>query len=274
MSTERTPVTDEVLRRIGRNLVMFQQVEHALKWLLTRNAFEGPIEEYADYFQTRAAHVNAMTLGKLVEMYSTEVLRDAGEAILEKERPADWVTFSFRTSAEADYIAGLRSDLKSMTDERNQLVHHFLPRWQPHNAEALTEALAYLDEQQERVRPMHEHVTSSLQRFVNTTKLHHEFLASPEYEAQAELMWLQSSPLVTLLYKVPDNHCRKDGWTDLAHAGAVAGRVLPNEVKKLKERYGFHTLKQLIVGVKTFDVMHEETPAGGFHTLYRRKSAD
>ena len=119
--------------------------------------------------------------------------------------------------------------------------------------------------------PTHEHVTSSLQRFDNIAKLLHKLLANPEFELQAELIWLQASPLVTLLYKVADNHRRKDGWTYLAHAGSLAASHLSDEVKYLKERYGFQTLKQLLVGVKTFDVLDEKLPAGSFRTLYRRK---
>jgi hypothetical protein len=40
--SDGTPETDEVLRRVGRNLVIFQQVEQALKFLTTHARFHPP----------------------------------------------------------------------------------------------------------------------------------------------------------------------------------------------------------------------------------------
>jgi hypothetical protein len=259
------------LRRVGRNLVIFQQIEHSLKLLLANHKNAGPIDKYAENLQVRAACINKKMLGHLVERYATEVLRDAGEEVPEDERPADWFAFSFQISGETDFIEALRSDLQVMTDERNELVHHFLPRWQPGNDEVLTEALAYLEAQRERVLPMHEHLRSTVQHLHESAKMFAEFVASPEYEKQTELFWLQASPLVTLLCEVAAQYHRQDGWTYLAQAGDLATRDLPDEVKHLRERYGFKTLKQLLIGADFFDVLDEPLTGGRFRTLYRRK---
>lgn len=270
MFAERTPTSDEVLRRVGRNLVIFQQIEHSLKLLVANHKNAGPIDKYAKNLQVRAACINKQMLGHLVERYATEVLRDAGEVVPEEERPADWFAFSFQISGETDFIEALRSDLQVMTDERNELVHHFLPRWQPGNDEVLTEALAYLDAQRERVQPMHEHLRSTIQRLHESARVFAEFVANPEYEKQMELFWLQASPLVTLLCEVAAQYHRQDGWTYLAQAGDLATRELPDEVKHLRERYGFKTLKQLLIGAEFFDVLDEPLTGGRFRTLYRR----
>lgn len=213
---KRTPTSDEVLRRVGRNLVIFQQIEHTLKLLLANHKNAGHIDNYAANLQTRAESINKKMMGHLVEKYATEVLRDAGEEIPEEERPDDWFSFSFHISGETGFIEGLRRDLKMMTDERNELVHHFLPRWQPGNDEALTETMTYLDAQQEKVLPMYEHLRSTLQHLHESTKSFAEFVISPEYQKQTELMWLQASPLVALMCEVTAQHRRNDGWTYLA----------------------------------------------------------
>ena len=159
--------------------------------------------------------------------------------------------------------------LKSMTDARNDLVHHFLPRWQPNSAEKLEEALAYLDAQREKVLPMHEHLMSSVQHLQDGAKKLVEFIASPEYEKQVELMWLQASPLVSLFCDVAIQRYRKDGWTYLAQAGDLAAKELPDEVKHLEERYGFKTLKMLLIGSEMFEIFDEPLVNGGFRTLYK-----
>ena len=96
-------------------------------------------------------------------------------------------------------------------------------------------------------------------------------MTSPECEKQSELMWLQDSPLVSLLRDAAKRHHRKDGWTDLAQAGDLAAKEMPEELKGLKERYGFKTLKKLLVGCETFDVFDEPLSEGCFRTLYKDK---
>jgi len=137
-------------------------------------------------------------LGHLVEKYGNEFLQDAGEKVADEDRPAGWFSFSFRISGDTEFVESMRRDLKLMTDERNELVHHFLPRWQPDSPEKMTETLVYLDAQSEKVLPMHEHLKSTVTRMQASRRLLSNIMASPEYEKQSELMWLQSSLLVNL----------------------------------------------------------------------------
>lgn len=274
MSTELTPTSDEVLRRVGRNLVIFQQIEHSLKLLLANHKNAGPIDRYAANLQARVERVNKKMLGHLVEAYITEVLHDAGEEPPKEESPDDWLTFSFQIGVETEFLEGIRKDLKLMTDERNDLVHHFLQRWQLGSDNDVTKALAYLDEQREKVLPMREHLRSMVQHLHDSTKMFAEFVGSPEYKKQTELMWLQASPLVTLMSEVAARHHRKDGWTYLAQAGSLAAREIPEEIANLKERYGFKTLKKLIQGTEVFELKDEQISDGRFRTLYRNKPND
>ena len=57
----------------------------------------------------------------------------------------------------------------------------------------------------------------------------------------------------------------------LAQAGDLAAKNLPEEVKALKERYGFKTLKKLLAGSEMFDIFDEPLSSGRFRTLYRKK---
>ena len=98
-----------------------------------------------------------------------------------------------------------------------------------------------------------------------------EFMASEAYQKQTELMWLQASPLVSFLREAANQISREDGWTYLARAGDLANRDLAEEVMNLKERYGFKTLKKLLVGSGMFDVFDEPLPGGHFRTLYKNK---
>lgn len=208
----------EVLRRVGRNLLLFQQIEGLLKFLLANHTGNGTVENIHERNKKRAESVNKQMLGNLVDKYGTDVLQDAGVETLDEENPdVPWMSFSFRVSGNAEFVEAKRSDLKLMTEERNELVHHFLPRWQPESANKLGEALLYLDAQREKVLPMHEHLRDTVNSMQSARQLLHNFISSEEFERQDELMWLQASPLVELLREVTSQIHRTDGWTYLSH---------------------------------------------------------
>ncbi len=260
-----------MFRRVGRNLLLFQQVEHFLKFILAIHKNSGTAENYQANQQEQVACMHKKMLGHLVDKYANEVLQDAGEEVPEEDRPAGWFSFSFRISGDTEFVESLRRDLKLMTDERNELVHHFLPRWQPDSPDNITETFAYLDAQRDKVLPMHEHLKSTVTHMQESGRLLSNFMASPEYEKQSELMWLQASPLVHLLRDVAAQYQRKDGWTYLSQAGDLAAKEMPEDIKCLKERYGFKTLKKLLVGCETFDIFDESLADGRFRTLYKNK---
>lgn len=271
MNSDLKLTQDEVFRRVGRNLLLFQQIEHFLKFLLANHKGGGTTETYQVNQQVQTDCINKKMLGHLVEKYGNELLQVAGKDVPEEDRPAGWVSYCFQISGGTEFVESMRRSLKLMTDERNELVHHFLPRWQPDSSEKMTETLAYLDAQSEKVLPMHEHLKNTVTRMQASTRLLSNFMASPEYEKQSELMWLQASPLVNLLRDVATRYPRKDGWTYLAQAGDLAAKEMPEVLKGLKERYGFKSLKKLLVGCETFDVFDEPLSEVCFRTLYKDK---
>lgn len=242
-----------------------------MKFLLSSHKAGGTPVDFKERQKKRTDTINRTLFGLLVDKYGTEVLKDAGVEVPEEEGPTDLITFSFRISGDTEFVEAMRRDMKLMTDQRNELVHGFLPRWEPDSQEKLEEALAYLDTQREKVLPMQEHLRTTASHLHESGKKLFEFMASEEYQKQSELMWLQASPLVSLLRDVASQIHRKDGWSYLAHAGNLANKELPEEVKTLNERYGYKTLKKLLVGSEMFDVFDEPLPDGRFRTLYKNK---
>lgn len=277
--TDRPPVfdnpKDEVLRRVGRNLVIFQQAEGLLKFLLSTYNIAGTPETFVAKHQEQVARINRTMLGNLVEAYKQEVLQDAGAAEADEPMDEDGTLFRFRFTVRLDsaYLESLRADLKAMTDERNELVHNFLPRWQPDDDAVMQASLSYLDEQRERVLPILEHLRTTAETVQKSRETMRDFFLSEDFERTSELMWLQSSPLVSFFREVSRDLSRKDGWTYLAWAGKLACDKLPEEVQSLKERYGHKTLKKLLIASDLFDILDEPVSNGTFRTLYRVRAA-
>lgn len=263
---------DEVLRRVGRNLLLFQQVEGLLKVLLASHKGSGSLLDFKARQEDQEKRINKQMLGQLMEKYGTEVLQDDGVELTEEEESEDSVSFFFRIQCDGELLESVRRDLKLVTKERNELVHAFLPRWQPDSPEKMTETLSYLDDQREKVLPILEHLKATIAKMKQSRTLMAEFIASDEFRQQIELMWLQTSPLVSFLREMTNQIHRKDGWTDLAQADQRARKALPNEIKALKEKYGFKSLKKLMNGCGVFDVLDEPIDNGRFRTLYRART--
>lgn len=272
MTTDLKSLQDEVLRRVGRNLLLFQQIEALFKHLLAAHKAEGTPENFQERQQKEHKTINRSMMGSLVEKYGKEFLQDAGTDLADEDHPAGWLSFKFQLVAESDVIVKLQHDMDLMTHARNELVHGFLPRWQPDSVERLEGALTYLDQQRENAIPMLEHLRESARHLDEGRRLMLEFVSSGEHERLMELAWLQSSPLVKLLQRVATNLPRQDGWTYLALAGHVAMRDLPDEVKNIKERYGMATFKRLLLASEMFEVRDEALPGGGTRTIYRNKT--
>ncbi len=264
---------DEVLRKIGLNVLLFQQIEALLKLLVTHHRIDGTVTNTAERKQQRAEQVHKLTMGALVGQYTDNILSDAGDSIKEPEIVDEiWMSSTFSITGDSDLYGSLSADLKLMVQERNDLVHHFLPQWQPDSVEQMEKASSYLDQQREKVLPMFEHLKSVTTSMQDAQNMMASFLASDEGDRLCELIWLQSSPLVSLLLDVVDQNARPDGWCYLAHAGRLARIHQPDAVAKMKERYGHSTLKKLLIVTEFFDLLDEPTSNGGFATLYRVKN--
>lgn len=265
----RTPEIDEVFRRIGRNLLLFQHIEHLLKQLMTGARLEGTLRSMQANFDERRARIHKQTLGQLAGQFVDDVLADAGERESPENVDEAWFSFGFTLQTDSAFVEQHTAEMKAVVDARNDLIHHFLPRWSPASEDSTRAALAYLDEQRAQALPMRDR----LQRFVNSlqeaAKAHAEFMSSPEGARAIELQWLRHSRLVLLLGEVAQKTPRADGWTVLASAGHILRRQEPQELEHMLERYGHRTLKRLLQATELFDIEEEPTAGGGTRTIYR-----
>ena len=267
--TGRTPDVDEVLRRIGRNLLVFQHIEHLLKHLMSNTRFEGTVTSAQANHEERRTKIHKQTLGQLAGQFADDVLADAGERDAPENISEAWFSFGFTIQTDSAFVEQHTAEMKVVVDARNDLIHHFLPRWSPTSEESTRVALTYLDEQRARVLPMRDRLQGFAKALQDAATAHAEFVASPEGVRQFELQWLRHSRLVLLLGELATRTKRVDGWTVLATAGQIVWREEPDELKHMAERYEHRTLKKLLQATELFDIEEEPTARGGTRTIYR-----
>lgn len=115
-------LVDELHRRVGRNLLLFQAAEESLRGVLPYAHPEGSrngVEAMRKYAEDQ---VSGKPLGLLIEQFNQSV------------------------EGDKQLIA---QELKAFVDARNQLVHHFYrnPAFDLRTPDGVTAALTYLDDQ-------------------------------------------------------------------------------------------------------------------------------
>ena len=263
---ERTPERDEVLRRIGRNVVNFQMVEAMLKHLNATASGHGPVSQLAERIEAQRTAVHRKTMGELAGRTVTHVLQAPPEEQTPDEITEPWFGFHFTLATDAQFIDQHDQEMRALVAARNDLIHHFLPRWYSAVDGDTQDALAYLDTQRDDTFRMLDRLQGWVKAMDECRTQLATLLVSPESVRQ---MILQGSLLVAMLGEIALKAARPDGWTLLSSAGNLIKRNAPAELEDLQKRYGHQNLKGILLAAGYFDVKGEALPNGGTRTVYR-----
>lgn len=265
----RTPEVDEVLRRIGRNVVNFQQVEYLLKYLNTHTGVSAPASQLAARWKRHAETVHKKTMGDLAGKLVDNVLAPRTEDEFPGEIDEIWMGFRFSIETDAEFVDRHDKEMRALVDARNDLIHHFLPQLDLARAGDTDSVLAYLDAQRDETVRMIERLRGWARSLDAMKKEFAEFCTSDEGQRQFDLAFLRSSRLVVMLGEIASQTPRPDGWTLLSTAGHLIKRHAPSELHDLPRRLGHPTLKRVLLAAELFDVAEEPTPGGGTRSIYR-----
>ncbi|MFO1432126.1 MAG: OST-HTH/LOTUS domain-containing protein [Candidatus Competibacteraceae bacterium] len=274
IDTELEKLKNELHRKLGRNIILFQKIELILKTLLARGQISGYASELNMTLEEQVTAVGKQTMGKVVKGVLENIFSDSDKS---KDKPEElkepWLSFNLKIQAEYQYDADIlyeksKNRLASIVAERNELVHHFLLKWNFNSMESFSSAEQYLDQQYERILPEFEYLKGLLEDMKAFT----DFMVSDEFHKQFELLYLRESRLVLLLREIAMQKARSDGWVMLSSAAQLIRQHAPEEMEALEERYGYKKLKGLILATGLFDINEEVTDKGGVRVLYRVKS--
>lgn len=261
---------NEVLRKIGRNLMLFQQLEYRLKYIVANGNISGYASQLKEKQLKHASSVNTKTMGQLIGHYMDSVYSDPDEQIDESEDVNEtYFSFSFKLETEAAHYDSMKDNLTQLLSERNELVHHLLPQFDPESMESCHKIDHKLEEQSHKIRLEIENVGAIAKSLHEGRRQLSEFLSSENGSKQIWISHLRQSPLVLLLADIADQIGCEEGWATMSAAGQFLKEHAPNEIQSLKEHYGYKTLKSFIHATEIFDIKEEKTSKGGTRILYR-----
>lgn len=263
---------NEVLQKIGRNMMLFQELEYLLKHIILTGNISGNVRDFQAIRTKQIATVSKQTMGQLVGQYIQNTHSESEFDDDESDEVSEaYVSFRFRIERDSVYYEAKKEALSSLVNERNELVHHLLPQFDPSSTQSRHDIAKKLDIQSEKVRSEVKELKEIAKSLQEAAKRLSDFLGSAEGTNFFEKSHLRSSRLVLLLGDIAEQVQRSDGWTLLNTASQLIRQHAPDEIALLKANYGHSTLKSLILASEMFEVFEEATQKGGVRVLYRLK---
>lgn len=267
-----------VQRKLGRCLLRLQQYELLLKAVVAHTDIAGPPGKLQALRDEKVAAAQKKTLGTLIGMLTDSYLTPSGDdEAVEVEPPngVAWVRFRFRMSLEPGRYEAVKADLQELVDLRNELVHHFLLRFDIAQADGCTAADAFLDECYETIDGHYLTLHAWAQAIDDSRAQMSSFMETPTFrdmlidgiQPSGTVHW-PSCGIVRILREA-EAELATDGWTPLHSAIAWVGQHAPDQTPK---RYGCGSWRHVIHESKEFDVRKQgQTATGSTLVWYRSR---
>ena len=150
MADSLIELQQEVLRKIGRNVLLFQHVEGLLRVLLVDSHISGYMSEIRAKHARRQASIDKQTMGQVLRQYLDIPQLNTQSSSEPTELKEAWI--SFTVAFEDDQGSRrLQESLSELVAERNDLIHHFFSQWNLHSVEDSQRVQAHLDRQRDKI---------------------------------------------------------------------------------------------------------------------------
>jgi hypothetical protein len=271
---------DELHRRVGRNLLLFQAIEHAWKAMLRaaeiEGAFDGMSLQPTPSHAARQYQIGQSTMGTVLRELFERVLVDpqpttaASHDESSPNAPLVRSRWTIESSPDApDTFHQLQQGWQALVDERNLLIHQSLVEWQVRLPGEISAVLEELDAQRERARSVLDFLKSLVTQTDSAGQALSAWMVS-EAGREASLFAQAALDLMGRLCEIAFARGDKDGWTFVTTAGHL---LRGEDVDRVRQVLGRDWLSTLLRQASdTFELRAEPIPngaAGAVRWLYR-----
>ena len=178
---ELLEVKNEVMRKIGRNVLLYQQVEHVLKYLVSNGRISGDVSTIKSSHESRKSTVAKKTMGTVAGDFFAEIFGEEESFDNLPENPSTvHLSISLRIETEEKHFELRRDAIASLVADRNALIHHLMPKLNTESIESWLETDRDLDLQREKILPELEYLQTVAKQFSEMRKDLGEYLLSAE----------------------------------------------------------------------------------------------
>ena len=263
---------DDIYRKIGRNVILYQQLEQLLKHIVGNSGFSAPIRQVKKLHDANRKKTNTSTMGKLVGRYIENIDPNSpGDEPSETEVTEAMLSYRFHLELDKYSYEEKKQTLSRIVAGRNRLIHHTISEYDFKSFDSMKKLSKDLERQEQEVRKEIDELKTISKNMIKVQTEYVNYLSSEEFKAHFELVWLRSSLIVTTLIDIANQLGDERGAVSLNVAGQLLEKHIPEGKAAMKERYGYSSLKQLILATGVFEVVEELTNKGGARILYRLK---
>jgi len=155
---ELSEIQDEVKLKVGRNLLLLQQVERQMKFIVTRSALSGNSSDLRSNHEQKKESVGKRSLG----MVARDFIDGPPSQVSPKEVSEVHLSYSFKYDLSDDEI----DRLELLVMERNKLVHHFLDDVDFDSASSMKDSISRLDESRKTILAASSHLGNLIHSLV------------------------------------------------------------------------------------------------------------
>ncbi|CAI8838454.1 HTH OST-type domain-containing protein [Pseudomonas sp. IT-P253] len=280
MPSDDVPAIQHIVqRKLGRCLLRLQQYERQLKAIVAHGELSGPADRLSIIREQKVACAQKKTMGTLVGMLTESFLTlppPNGEESQTEADAGDQIWFSYRHQLEmpAEHYEATKVALKELVDLRNELVHHFLERFDLWSKSGCQAADGFLEESYETI---------------NWHYLNLQCWAKPMDEARVEIAsFMQSQAFSDVLIdgirvdgsvnwpgsgicrclREAETKFAEDGWTRLEVAIRWIGSTYPEQTPK---RYGCSSWRHALHESWQFEIRKSQADNERTAVWYRSK---
>lgn len=250
----------DVQRKLGRCLLRLQQYEILLKALVAHGDIAGPPARLQAVRDAQIARVQKKTLGTLVGELTDRHLASTDDGDDTEEPQGDggvWFSFRFQVGLDASQHQATTAALKELVDLRNELVHHFLQRFNIWEHQGCIDADAYLDASFETIDGHYltlrawvealEQSRTEMAAFMRTEAFR-DFIVNG-IAPDGSVDWLASG--VVRCLREAESRFAVDGWALLNKATAWIRAEHPDQKP---QRYGCGSWRHVIHESRQFEI--------------------
>ncbi len=255
-----------IQRLLGHCLLKLQEYELLLKRTLPSTAISAPVSDVSAHVAAHGSSLRKEMMGNLVGMLTKTVLVSEGTVASDKKIPQDignrmWIESRTQVSLENEHYVEVMAGLKELVFLRNELVHHFLEKFELNTKAGCAQAEEFLRASYEKIN---EHLTvlkawahgiacmNSAMSSVLAGKEFRDFLDGINHDGT--VVW-ERSGIVQGLRDAEEKLCVK-GWVSLQAAITWLSKNAPEHTPK---RYGCVSWRQVLHESRQFEVQ-KKTP--------------
>lgn len=249
--------------KVGRNLVLFQQIEHALKGLIELGSIHR-----SSATGVRPPPHQSQSLGLVAAAFVQRHLSNTPPVTPEVDLADDEIIFQGSFRIEGIAALELADKIMLAVPDRNRLAHLLITDFDLSCPDGLKAAAKWLDETHAKHSDLLESLRHHHRSIRESFQILAEFLTSEQGMVEMFLPDIQRHAIIQRMLRIAEARAsaNPDGWISVSEAAKGEPRL---DVQAALAHFGKKSLSELMLASRLFELKAEESAAGGTRMLYR-----